>query len=70
MTTNAYDATLAEQAVANGSADIVAFGKLYNANPDLVERLRTKAPLNAWDQSTFYGGGEKGYTDYSTLQSA
>ena len=70
MTNNAYDATLAEQAVADGSADIVAFGKLYIANPDLVERLRTKAPLNAWDQSTFYGGGEKGYTDYPTLAEA
>ncbi|MNL88116.1 N-ethylmaleimide reductase [compost metagenome] len=56
--------------MADGSADIVAFGKLYIANPDLVERLRKKAPLNAWDQSTFYGGGEKGYTDYPTLQSA
>ncbi|WP_428002947.1 alkene reductase [Acidovorax sp.] len=67
MVNNAYDAALAEKAVADGSADIVAFGKLYIANPDLVERLRTKAPLNAWDQSTFYGGGEKGYTDYPTL---
>ena len=70
MTNNAYDAALAEQAVADGSADIVAFGKLYIANPDLVERLRTKAPLNALDQSTFYGGGEKGYTDYPTLAEA
>lgn len=67
MTNNAYDASLAEKTVADGSADIVAFGKLYIANPDLVERLRQKAPLNAWDQSTFYGGGEKGYTDYPTL---
>lgn len=70
MTNNAYDANLAEKTVANGSADIVAFGKLYIANPDLVERLRQKAPLNAWDQSTFYGGGEKGYTDYPTLAEA
>ncbi len=67
MVNNAYDAGLAEKVVADGTADIVAFGKLYIANPDLVERLRTKAPLNAWDQSTFYGGGEKGYTDYPTL---
>lgn len=70
MTNNAYDASLAEKTVADGSADIVAFGKLYIANPDLVERLRQKAPLNAWDQSTFYGGGEKGYTDYPTLAEA
>ncbi|MDP4075575.1 alkene reductase [Acidovorax sp. A1169] len=70
MVNNAYDAGLAEKVVADGTADIVAFGKLYIANPDLVERLRTKAPLNAWDQSTFYGGGEKGYTDYPTLAEA
>jgi N-ethylmaleimide reductase len=70
MVNNAYDAGLAQKVVADGTADIVAFGKLYIANPDLVERLRTKAPLNAWDQSTFYGGGEKGYTDYPTLAEA
>ncbi len=70
MVNNAYDRALALDAVASGRADIVAFGKAYISNPDLVERLRQDAPLNAWDQSTFYGGGEKGYTDYPTLQQA
>ncbi|HEY1229474.1 MAG TPA: alkene reductase, partial [Ramlibacter sp.] len=39
-------------------------------NPDLVERLRTGAPLNAADKTTFYGGGARGYTDYPTLAQA
>jgi N-ethylmaleimide reductase len=63
MVNNNYDKALAEQALANG-ADLVAFGKLYIANPDLVERLRGNLPLNAPDRSTFYGGGPEGYTDY------
>lgn len=66
MVNNGYDQALAKQAVANG-ADLVAFGKPYIANPDLVERLRRNAPLNLPDQATFYGGGAKGYTDYPTL---
>lgn len=70
MVNNGYDGAMAAEAVASGHADIVAFGKAYIANPDLVERLRRNAPLNPWDQSTFYGGGEKGYTDYPALASA
>jgi len=66
---NGYDRELAEQAVASGQADIVAFGRPYIANPDLVERLRRGAALNTGDSSTYYGGGEKGYTDYPTLAS-
>jgi N-ethylmaleimide reductase len=66
MVNNGYDQALAEKAVADG-ADLVAFGKPYIANPDLVERLRAKAPLNTPDKNTFYGGGEKGYTDYPAL---
>ena len=66
MVNNGYDQALAEQAVADG-ADLVAFGKPYIANPDLVERLRAKAPLNTPDKNTFYGGREKGYTDYPAL---
>lgn len=46
---------------------MVAFGKPFIANPDLVRRLKEDAPLNEADQSTFYGGGEKGYIDYPTL---
>jgi N-ethylmaleimide reductase len=66
MVNNGYDKVLAEKSLADG-ADLVAFGRPYIANPDLVERLRTGAPLNAGDKATFYGGGAKGYTDYPAL---
>ena len=66
MVNNGYDKVLAEQALAGG-ADLVAFGKAFISNPDLVRRLREDAPLNAWDNRTFYGGGAKGYTDYPAL---
>jgi len=66
MVNNGYDKALAEQAVAHG-ADLVAFGKLFISNPDLVRRLRDNAPLQPADKSTFYGGGAKGYTDYPAL---
>jgi len=54
----------AEQVLAAGEADAVAFGKLFIANPDLPERFATGEPLNAPDSTTFYGTGPKGYTDY------
>jgi N-ethylmaleimide reductase len=54
----------------SGAADLIAFGKAFISNPDLVERLKKGAPLNPWDKNTFYGGGAKGYTDYPTLQAA
>ena len=66
MVNNGYDARLAEQALAEG-ADLVAFGRPFIANPDLVERMRRGAPLNPPDKTTFYGGGAKGYTDYPAL---
>jgi N-ethylmaleimide reductase len=66
MVNNGYNADLANQALGTG-ADLVAFGRPFIANPDLVERLRHGAALNAPDVSTFYGGAEKGYTDYPTL---
>jgi len=53
-----------EQALENGEADAVAFGKLFIANPDLPERFKAGAPLNEPDQSTFYADGARGYTDY------
>jgi len=59
-----YDLTRAQQAIATGAADMVSFGTLYIANPDLVERFRQGAALNAPDPETFYGGDEHGYTDY------
>jgi N-ethylmaleimide reductase len=62
-----YDQARAEAALASGYADLVAFGALFIANPDLPERFAKKAPLNAPDPSTFYGGNEKGYTDYPFL---
>ena len=58
----------ASEAIASGKADAVAFGKLAIANPDLVERFRKGAPLNAPDPSTFYGDGEVGYSDYPLLE--
>ena len=69
MVNNGYDKAMADRAVAHG-ADLVAFGRAYIANPDLVERLRTGAPLNAVEKATLYGGGAKGYTDYPSLQKA
>lgn len=57
----------AERALAAGEADAVAFGKLFIANPDLVERFARRAELNAPDPGTFYGGGALGYTDYPAL---
>ncbi|ACJ00076.1 alkene reductase [Rhodospirillum centenum] len=62
-----YDKATATRALADGQADAVAFGVPFIANPDLVERYRLDAPLNAADPATFYGGGEKGYTDYPFL---
>ncbi|NQW80242.1 MAG: alkene reductase [Polaromonas sp.] len=66
MVNNGYDKALAEKAAADG-ADLIAFGRPFIANPDLVRRLREDATMNAQDQTTFYGGGVKGYTDYPTL---
>jgi N-ethylmaleimide reductase len=66
MVNNGYTRELAEQALDEG-ADLVAFGKPFIANPDLVRRLRKGAELNTPDRATFYGGGAKGYVDYPTL---
>ncbi len=60
----------ADAALAAGTADAVAFGKTFIANPDLPERLRTGASLNPQDSATFYGAGPKGYTDYPVLNLA
>ncbi|BDV33563.1 alkene reductase [Methylocystis iwaonis] len=63
----AYTRETAEAAIAAGEADAVAFGKLYIANPDLVERLRLGAALNEPKLETFYSKGPEGYVDYPTL---
>jgi N-ethylmaleimide reductase len=56
--------------VADGTADLLAFGAAFLANPDLPRRLATGAPLNAHDRATFYGGDDRGYTDYPALDTA
>ncbi len=66
MVNNGYDRALAERALQDG-ADLVAFGRPFIANPDLVHRLREGAPLHALDAATLYGGGARGYTDYPAL---
>lgn len=62
-----YSAEEAEQAIAEGKLDAVAFGAPFLANPDLPERFRRGAALNKADPATFYTAGPKGYTDYPTL---
>ncbi|UBT80451.1 alkene reductase [Pseudomonas amygdali] len=56
--------------IASGLADLEAYGKMVLANPDFVKRLKTDAPMNAADPSTFFGGDAHGYTDYPTLVEA
>lgn len=67
---NNYDAALAAERVSKGEVDLVAFGRPFIANPDLVERIREGAPLAEPDKATFYGGAEKGYSDYPTRDGA
>ena len=67
MANLAYDKARGNTAIASGHADAVAYGVPFIANPDLVERFRTDAPLNAADASSFYGGTQQGYTDYPFL---
>lgn len=62
-----FDHDTAEGFLRQGKADLIAFGRKFLANPDLPERFRSRASLNADDPSTYYGGGAKGYTDYPTL---
>jgi N-ethylmaleimide reductase len=68
MLAGGFDGNSAETWLQNGRADIIAFGRKFLANPDLPRRLRQRAPLNADDTTTYYGGGAKGYTDYPTLE--
>lgn len=64
ISAGAYTPEAAARTLQSGHADAIAFGRMFIANPDLVERIRQGLPLNAYDRSTFYGGGEHGYTDY------
>lgn len=70
ITNSGFDFAKATAYLKEGWADGVAFGKLFIANPDLVERFRrggAGAALNPWDEATFYTPGAKGYTDYPAL---
>lgn len=67
MINNGYGRADALAAVAGGGADLVAFGRAFISNPDLVRRLREDAPLNELQADTLYGGGAAGYTDYPAL---
>lgn len=67
MINNCYDRDLATQAMADGKADLLAFGRSFISNPDLVRRLKENAPLNALRADKLYGGGAEGYTDYPFL---
>jgi len=62
-----YTAATAEETIADHYADAIAFGRLFIANPDLPQRFKLNAELNTPDRRTFYGGTEKGYTDYPSL---
>jgi N-ethylmaleimide reductase len=66
----AYTPESAALAVEQKQADAIAFGRLFIANPDLVERIKGNHLLNLFDRSTFYGGAEHGYTDYKTFGDA
>ncbi len=63
-----FDFDSGNRVIREGHADLVAFGKLFISNPDLVERFRRGATLSPWDKSTFYHGGEIGYTDYPEME--
>ena len=62
-----YDKVRGNAAIASGHADVIAYGVPFIANPDLVERYKINAPLNEANPALFYGGDEKGYTDYPFL---
>ncbi|MGA7544798.1 MAG: alkene reductase [Methyloceanibacter sp.] len=65
---NGFDKARASEAIAQGRADLTAFGKPFISNPDLVIRLLLDAPLAPANRETFYGGAEQGYTDYPILR--
>jgi N-ethylmaleimide reductase len=64
ITNHGFDFEKANEYIEKGHADMVAFGAWYISNPDLVERFAAGAPINEPDKDTYYGGNEKGYTDY------
>lgn len=68
MINTGFDRVKGNQVIDEKLADLVAYGKPYISNPDLVERFEAKADIAEWDESTFYTTGAKGYTDYPTLK--
>lgn len=67
LANNGYDLKLATAHLNDDKADLIAFGRPFISNPDLVERLKTGAPLAQPNPATLYGGGAAGYTDYPTI---
>ena len=70
IVTGGHDLASAEQLLADGTADLVGFGRLFISNPDLPRRFRTQAPLEPLRTAGIYGGGPEGYTDYPTLEAS
>jgi N-ethylmaleimide reductase len=70
MLAGGFDGPTAARWIADDRMDLAVFGRKYIANPDLAERIRNGLPLNEADKATFYGGDERGYTDYPTWKSA
>lgn len=68
ITAGNFTSESAEEMVAAGHADAIAFGRYFISNPDLPERIRTRAPFTAYNRATFYGGDQKGYTDYPAIE--
>ena len=67
ITAGGYTRDTGNEVLASGDADLVAYGRLFIANPDLPERFKLEAELNSYDRSTFYTQGAEGYIDYPTL---
>lgn len=70
MTNSQYDQESGNIAITQGKADLISFGQLFIANPDLPQRFAQNAPLNDPDPESYYGGDEKGYIDYPFLNQA
>jgi N-ethylmaleimide reductase len=70
ISAGAYTPLTASDTIQEKNADAVAFGRLFISNPDVTERIARDLQLSPYDRSTFYGGGERGYTDYSTFSEA
>jgi N-ethylmaleimide reductase len=68
MLAGGYDAQSAQKALGSGRGDLIAFGKLFIANPDLPRRFIEGAPLNEPERATFFGGTDVGYVDYPSLE--